>query len=64
MRPCAQAVRSTAQQARPAAQVFNMERRNSMDYHVMTKELYPHGYLLETRGFYANDKTVSPHLNP
>ena len=39
--------------------VFNMERRNSMDYHVMTKELYPHGYLLETRGFFANDKAVS-----
>lgn len=29
-----------------------------MDYHVMTKELYPHGYLLETRGFSANDKSV------
>lgn len=32
-----------------------------MDYHVMTKELYPHGYLLETRGFFANDKMVSLH---
>ena len=39
-------------------QVFSLERRNSMDYHVMTKELYPHGYLLETRGFFANDKAV------
>ena len=29
-----------------------------MDYHVMTRELYPHGYLLETRGFFANDKAV------
>jgi hypothetical protein len=29
-----------------------------MDYHIMTKELYPHGNLLETRGFFANDKSV------
>ena len=43
-------------------QVFNQERRNSMDYHVMTKELYPHGYLLETRGYFANDKSVSLYL--
>lgn len=44
-----------------AAQVFNLERRNQMDYHVMTRELYPHGYLLETRGFFANDKQARPH---
>jgi len=43
-------------------QVFNQERRNNMDYHVMTKELYPHGYLLETRGYFANDKSVSLYL--
>ena len=40
--------------------VFNTNRRNSMDYHVMTKELYPHGYLLEQRGFLANDQQVRP----
>ena len=42
--------------------VFNTNRRNSMDYHVMTKELYPHGYLLEQRGFLANDQQVCPLL--
>ena len=40
--------------------VFDRSRRNSMDYHVMTKELYPHGYLLEQRGFFANDQQVCP----
>ena len=38
--------------------VFNLNRRNSMDYHVMTKDRYPHGYLLEQRGFFANDQQV------
>ena len=38
--------------------VFNLNRRNSLDYHVMTKDLYPHGYLLEQRGFFANDQQV------
>ena len=44
--------------------VFNQGRRNSMDYHVMTKELYPHGYLLEQRGFLANDQQVCPLPQP
>ena len=61
--PMCKSRRVSVSAARLAAQVFNTDRRNSMDYHVMTKELYPHGYLLETRGFFANDRTVSLHLS-
>ncbi|CAL5224029.1 g6649 [Coccomyxa viridis] len=35
--------------------IFNAERRKKLQYHIMTKELYPNGHLLETRRYSRND---------
>ena len=45
------------------AQIFDAEWRKKLQYHIMTKELYPNGDLLETRRYSRNDTSVRQVLH-